>query len=283
MKQYCRVYMYYVLLGAALLVFPIFVTGCDKKMEEENKMKEVVESPGASIAEMSKMRILFGHVSLGNNIIAGLEDIKAKDKKLDVLAISKIESPQEMHEHGFYHFIVRRNGYPKEKCDNFKRMLMQDNLGESLDVAFFKFCYVDIEKDTDIDEVFKYYLETIQQVRSAYPNLKILHVTVPLYSHGRGIKGFIKRLFKTDYNNTKRNEYNEKLRNKFAGIAPIYDLADIESTRPDGTRASFKHNGETYFSLVNEYTHDGGHLNEVGRRRAAMGLLEVLCKVVSQK
>jgi len=41
---------------------------------------------------------------------------------------------------------------------------------------------------------------------------------------------------------------------------PLFDLAAIESTAPDGTRASFMKDGKTYYQMVSDYTHDGGHL-----------------------
>jgi len=280
MKHYRMVCISYLLLGGVFSLLSLSGTGCEEKMQTKNNMKGAVELPGDTIAKMSTKRILFGHVSVGNNIVAGLEDIKAKDNGFDRLVIKKIESAQEVNGAGFYHCIVKRNRFPKEKCDNFKRMLMENRLGERLDIAFFKFCYVDIEKDTDVEGLFQYYVKTIKEIREAFPNLKVLHVTAPLYSHGMGLKGFLKGLVKTDYHNIKRNEYNQKLRDKFAGVDPIYDLAAVESTYPDGSRSSFEHNGQTYFSLANEYTHDGGHLNETGRIRAAQSLVEVLGKIV---
>jgi hypothetical protein len=49
----------------------------------------------------------------------------------------------------------------------------------------------------------------------------------------------------------------------------IIDIAKIESTYPDGSRCSFTMDGKTYYSMVPEYTSDGGHLNETGRKKVA--------------
>jgi len=60
---------------------------------------------------------------------------------------------------------------------------------------------------------------------------------------------------------------------KYAGKALILDIAKIESTRPDDTRRAFSLNGRTYYSMAPEYTTDGGHLNETGRKKVAEQLL----------
>ncbi len=56
----------------------------------------------------------------------------------------------------------------------------------------------------------------------------------------------------------------------------IFDLARIESTRPDGTRNEFDWNGQVAYSMLDAYSSDGGHLNEIGRRLAAEELIHTL-------
>jgi hypothetical protein len=82
-----------------------------------------------------------------------------------------------------------------------------------------------------------------------------------------------------DVANIKRNEFNRLIVNKYEGRESIYDLAKIESTLADGSRASFKSGGRVFFSLAKEYTDDGGHLNDIGKFRAAKELLNVLCNI----
>jgi hypothetical protein len=53
----------------------------------------------------------------------------------------------------------------------------------------------------------------------------------------------------------------------------------VESTYPDGRRETCAHKGKTCYSLVPEYTYDGGHLNETGRKKAAEQLLILLAKL----
>jgi hypothetical protein len=83
-------------------------------------------------------------------------------------------------------------------------------------------------------------------------------------------------MLKPDSHNIKRNEYNQMLISKYQGIDPIFDLAKVESTLPNGQRTTFKFGDKSYYALANQYTSDGGHLNEIGRYYAAKELLKVL-------
>ena len=68
-----------------------------------------------------------------------------------------------------------------------------------------------------------------------------MHVTAPLMERPSGVKVQLNRLLGRliwgDAANLKRSTFNEKLRAAYAG-EPIFDLAAVESTRPDGSRES---------------------------------------------
>ena len=55
---------------------------------------------------------------------------------------------------------------------------------------------------------------------------------------------------------------NDLLRSEYVGQLSFFDLARIEATSLNGNISSFSKDGETYLTLANEYTYDGGHLNE---------------------
>jgi hypothetical protein len=69
------------------------------------------------------------------------------------------------------------------------------------------------------------------------------------------------------------------MRREYGGREPLFDLAAVESTRPDGSRETLSLGGKTAFALHPGYTNDGSHLNEVGRRRAAEALLTLLARL----
>jgi lysophospholipase L1-like esterase len=76
--------------------------------------------------------------------------------------------------------------------------------------------------------------------------------------------------------NVKKNQYNDLMIAKYKGKEPVVDIAAIESTKPDGSRNTYDYDGKTYYVMVPEYTYDGGHLNEDGRKRVAAAFLVTL-------
>ena len=232
--------------------------------------------------QILNLKILFGHASVGNNIVQGLEKIGQKDRTLKHINIIETDGLAAIENKGLYHFILRKNGDPLRKIKHFKDTIVDNDLGHQIDVAILKLCYVDIESDSDIDAIFDAYTKTVEAIKKQYPELKMVHVTVPLYAHHRGVKGYIKRILKADLNNVKRHRYNQMLIQKYRETDTLFDLAKVESTYPDGSRASFKYQGNTFYHLANIYSNDGGHLNEVGRFLAAKELLRVLVETVTK-
>ena len=70
------------------------------------------------------------------------------------------------------------------------------------------------------------------------------------------------------------------LKKEYEDKEPILDIAKIESTFPNGTRSLFTKDGKTYYSMAPEYTYDGSHLNETGRKKVAEQLLIFMANLV---
>lgn len=264
------------------ILIALLFTGCYRNTSEVKPAqmeKELSVIENNAINALQTKRIFFGHASVGYNIITGIENIKVNDNRFSGIRIFDLKNNVETTESGIYHATTGKNGFPKSKTDGFKKVLQEKGRGGKFDIAFFKYCYVDFNKDTNVKEIFDYYSKTIADIKNEFPNLKIVHVTTPLYAHARGMKGFIKSLIYDDFANIKRNEFNSLLIEKYKNSDPIYDLAKIESTLEDGTRITFRNKGKTYFSLAKQYTDDGGHLNKSGQFYAAKELLALLSKL----
>ena len=260
-----------------ILIAITFLSSCNKG---ENEMKKTAFDPvSIEFDKLSDRVIYFGHMSVGNNIMAGVNDILTHADARGKLHTIRIKNPAEINGPGFYHGNIGHNGKPLKKIESFEELVIDKKLGQKVDIAFFKFCYVDIKQETDINKVSKKYLNTINKIRETYPDLKLLHVTCPLRSHsgGRNFLSKIKRLAKNiligDLDNIRRNEYNALLRNEYGDNHTLFDLAEIESTKENGDRTTFNYKGQEYNSLYKNYTHDGGHLNETGRIKVAKELL----------
>ncbi len=68
--------------------------------------------------------------------------------------------------------------------------------------------------------------------------------------------------------NVARERLNALIRREYAG-GHLFDLAAVESTAPDGSRAAGTYEGQRYYRLYDGYASDSGHLNGEGARVAA--------------
>jgi hypothetical protein len=226
------------------------------------------------LAAVGRLTVLFGHQSVGNNILDGLRELAASEKvRLPIAELDGAPGPRA----GLVHVLVAENGKPELKLQSFERALAA--AGPGVDVAMLKFCYVDVTEGTDPKALFGAYAKAARELKARYPGTTFVHVTAPLTTIPAGPKAFVKRLLGRDRNrqeNAKREEYNALLRQEYQGREPIYDLARLESERPDGQVETYGWRGRRIPALTPAYTDDGGHLAGEGRRRAARNLLALL-------
>lgn len=223
---------------------------------------------------IQEKNIFFAHQSVGYNIINGLKINNDENRGLSLNIIDS-RKINEIGKHFFAHNPIGKNFDAKSKVDDFVKVIRENN--ENIDIAIFKFCYVDIETHTNIHDLFDYYSKEVNRLIEKYPKIRFIHVTVPLFTKAVGTKGLIKGLIGRDHN-LKRNSYNNLLKKKYPA-KNIFDLAMFESTWPDGTREINLKVGENNFALVPEYTEDGGHLNEKGGKFIGEQLLIFLAGI----
>jgi hypothetical protein len=253
-----------------------------------NNFPTIKEIPESAWENLSDKRILFGHQSVGFNIVEGMKDILKGNPQIKMNIIESV-TPWKVIKPSFIHFPIGENTIPQSKINAFLSTIQKDS-SERADIAFFKFCFVDIISNTDVYNLFENYKTTMENLKQAFPKTTFVYVTEPLTSEPSGIRRFakkakylIKQLMQDQTNNfsdnIRRNEFNELLKKQYEGKAPIFDIANIESTFPDGQRSVFSEDGKNYFSLVPDYTDDGGHLNKFGRKIVAEQILVFLAKL----
>lgn len=270
-----------VLVRGALAIFLAagmgLLAACGSEVSKENAtVASETELDSRGIARLGGRTLIFGHMSVGYDIVNGLLAVQAADGRLAGLNVREVKDAAEIAGPGIYHVRNGPNGRPAEKCSNFAAVLEKANSVARLDAALFKFCYVDIQAETDVEGLFKTYVATVNEVRRRFPGLVVVHVTTPLMAHGFTMKARLKNLLKGDPGNVQRNRFNAMLLKEYGGREPVFDLAAVESTRPDGSRETFTWKGVSYQALWTGYTTDGGHLNDQGKRVAALELLRVL-------
>lgn len=261
-----------------LMLLLVSIMGCSGGKMEEQKMKykKISDVPASAWEKLSKKKIYFGHQSVGNNIIEGINEliVRYPQIKLNIVETTDLSMSKKS---GFIHSKIGKNTDPKSKIDMFKKNIDSSDL----DIAMLKLCYVDFKAKSNIEEIFDYYSSTIELLEKANPNIKIVHFTAPLVENKFSFKVLLKKILNKKIiweldDNVTRNLFNKKIVKKYSMSSNIFNIALIESTKTDGARVTFNRGNSDYYSLNPEYTDDGSHLNTKGRVIVAEQLLLLL-------
>lgn len=246
-------------MGTALMLV-VLVAGSGDAMREE-------------VEAVQQRRIFFGHQSVGGNVLEGLSrlGVHAKPWSAEVPA-----GP------GLFEAANGTNGDPLSKVRQFTERLEHSSSAPA-EIALFKLCYVDFGHGTDVEALFRAYQAAHEARQQRFPRTVFVHVTVPLTTVQRGVKGWLKQVLGKPVagaeENLRRHQFNELLRKRYAGKEPLFDLAALESDSADGRVERFEKDGKQVPALLPELTDDGGHLNVRGQDRAARELVRLLAAV----
>jgi hypothetical protein len=239
-------------------------------------------------AALAERRIWFGHQSVGGNIMEGVAEVAAAEAgAVRVIAAPAGGGATDMKRGAggrgwFAHAAIGSNRDPRGKTDAFARR-MDALVAAGVEVAFHKYCYADIEAPTDVEALFRHYRTTMDRLRARHPGVTFVHVTTPLQTARPTWRAVVKRWLGRAHDrfsdNAARERFNDLMRAAYGGREPVFDLAAIQSTRPDGTRETMTSAGRRTYALVPAYASDGSHLNERGRRRVAAELLAFLARL----
>jgi len=261
--------------------FPL--AGCSKADGDGTGSSRARAGPDAKLAPelrtFAQRKIFFGHQSVGRNIIEGLRQLAAREGvPLEIGDEDEGAAGPAIFTHG----AVARNGDPVLKLQSFSGALASGPPA-GVDTALVKFCYVDFSSETDVAALFTRYQDTVAALKARYPRTTFVHVTAPLTAVPGGPKEFLKRLLGRPpagaAENGRREDYNALVRRAYQGREPLFDLAAVESTRPDGSRVTVDLDGRAVPVLFPAYTYDDGHLNGEGQLRAARELVSVIAAI----
>lgn len=240
-----------------------------------------VKSEGSSAASVrdfvkADKKIYFGHQSVGLNMLDGLEQV-LNGRNNGTMTIEKIDKDSNVSGPALYHSFIGYNEKTDSKLEDF-HYYVESVFGGNLDVALMKFCYLDIEAYTDVDSLYDNYKATIDTLESRFPDIRFVHMTVPLRGLQKGPKAWVKRVLGKPVvgyeDNRKRERFNAMVRRDYG--ENLFDIALLESTRQSGERALVEVGGQQVPYLASEYTDDGGHLNDVSKKLIAEEFLKFL-------
>jgi hypothetical protein len=231
------------------------------------------------LAKVSHTKVFFGHQSVGMNVLSGVPGVYAARH----MTAPTIEQGRTRPgpDGGFVgHAFIGENEKPLLKIQDFAAK-MGSGIGQQVDVAMMKLCYVDITSHTDVGALFATYRQTITALERDLSMVTFVHVTVPLMTEQTLLSKLKSRFTGSSQygpaDNAARERLNVLIRCEYAGGC-LFDLAAVESTAPDGSRVMGTYRGQQYYRLYDGYAHDSGHLNEEGARMAATAWLRVIAQ-----
>lgn len=247
------------------------------------KLRRLADVPPEAWTRLQGKVIFFGHQSVGYNIIGGLQDLAAGQESwrwniVETKDTNKMAGPM------LAHAPVGKNRSPESKIAEFQELL-EGGLGEKVDIALLKLCYVDMNRSSNPDAILAAYGKAMDALKSRFPRVAFVHVTVPLCAPAQGLKERIQRLLGRSPlldDNQMRTRYNDLLRERYSGKEPLFDLALYETLGPEGLRHYGLRNGQEVPVLVPSYTSDGGHLNARGGQQMAEQLLVALLNLTER-
>ena len=249
-------------------------------------LSSIDDVPREYWVKLAEKKIFFGHQSVGYNIIDGIADI-LNERDYIKLNIIETREPSAFDQPVLAHSQVGMNTKPFSKIKRFVE-IMDSGVGSKVDIAFFKFCYVDIMRYSNPQEIFDGYRTALDVLNDRYPNTKFIHMTVPIRSMPKGTKKYLKQTVKLLIgkpgffeDNMMRRNYNDLLNKNYSKTGFLFALAHIESVDAKGLGYYAQKGMEKVYVMAPEYTEDGGHLNSLGRKKVAEQLLIILAEIAS--
>ncbi|HRZ65689.1 MAG TPA: hypothetical protein P5133_12225 [Spirochaetia bacterium] len=139
---------------------------------------------------------------------------------------------------------------------------MTSALAGVLDVATFKFCYID--SPANANTLFASVRTAIEGLESAYPGVTFVWWTMPIETSP----------------NAQRQAYNDLVRSYCSANRKwLLDIADLESHNDSGAAST----SGSYEILYSGYSSDGGHLNAAGAGKLAKAYWKLLAEIAKSR
>jgi hypothetical protein len=265
---------------AGVVIVSVGLINRPRAMDPSVQWPTLASIPDSAWQALSHRRILFGHQSVGSNLLEGIAEVASEDLRIPV-QVHRLGEPGAMAA-TLTHFPIGENGVPESKTAAFLETL--GSFGDDPPpFAGFKLCYIDFTHATDEQRIFDDYRRTVERVRSQHPDVRLIHFTVPLTVEEpwlkRAVKLLIGRKTTTRALNARRARYNAMLRREFGAREAVFDLAAAQSTLENGERVTASEAGAEVESLAPAFSDDGAHLNRRGRRVVAERFLAFLASL----
>ena len=212
--------------------------------------------PAERLAALKQRRVLWGHQSVGENLIEGARQLGWEFRA--------VGSGADYGEARWGEAGVAENGDPERKIRSFVALMTSDGIGRRVEAASFKFCWVDFEDGTDVTGLLDDYDAAVRDLQARFPDVRFLHVTPPLTTDEPELNG-------------RRWRFGRELIQRHRGSGLVFDLAAVISTDAAGQQCRSGNQRR----LCPGWASDSGHLNDAGAKRAAKAFLYAFYRLLS--
>ncbi len=220
--------------------------------------------PADALRKAQELRVVFGHESVGFDVIHGVQALSAADpERYGVTVQPQIQPNWFSRSHGLGEFFFHNNGNATGKIDDFEGRV-RGGFGDCVDVASMKLCYADMTERSDPQAIFDRWKESFEGLEKDYPKVRFVWWTVPVPQPSRC--------------GDKRTAINDLIRAYVRKNGKLLlDVADIESHTPEGKEVKHPDGSERLFA---DYGRDaGGHLNDEGAQRVGRAWWWLLARI----
>ncbi|MBI2301362.1 MAG: SGNH/GDSL hydrolase family protein [Armatimonadetes bacterium] len=208
--------------------------------------------PMNALERARRLRVVLGHESVGFNVVQGLEGLSQQSPRYRLDIGHMIQAWWYTQHAGLGEWFVGNANNVPGKAQAFEQRLAS-GVGNAVQVASLKLCFADLQRNSDTDANFDAYVDVMERMQRQYPRVKFVYWSMPMRREA--------------VLQQKRTHFNQRMAAYLKQHEVVlFDIADIECHKPDGTAF---HNETGELAMWDGYTVDGGHLNDVGKARAA--------------
>jgi hypothetical protein len=262
---------FFILPGIILIV----LTACGLGIPDDQRIYPMIADQhdtdagkiyNSTLTRIKAKVVYFEHASVGSNVTDGLTDLATSDSRYAVDRLGIGEDNDSLSaapgawiaSHNGFIDNARGNPGLLAKVSRFQSRMTAGNFASTVDVAMFKFCFIDT--DGTATDAFNAVKSAMTALQAAYPSTVFVWWTMPIMTAG----------------DPRRDEYNTLVRDYcIANDQYLLDIAAIECHDPSGALQTDA-NGRVMFS---GYSSDGGHLNQAGALRVANAFWCLLAKI----
>lgn len=243
----------------------------------QSPLPDVTSAP-QPLDQALSTRFLFAHQSIGQDISRRIP-IVYKSAKLPAPKVVTWNKAKTTKGPLVATATVGTNGNAVSKLRAFAR-LVNDAPRGSMKVALLAFNYQDVDAESDVDELFQSYVDTMTSLEAASPDISFLFATVPVTTANSWsevdrstITGLSNANQPVWQDNIARERFNTLIRERYADTGRLYDIAALQAEIKGDKVAAKQHEDLWYYVMYPGNSSNGKRLNDAGSRRLAKTLI----------